>query len=237
MGQRVSCPVLVGRGAEVARLRAAIERAAAWVQPATVLVAGEAGIGKTRLVTRRPAMPPVWGWWRSPVAAWTSGRASWPTRRWWRRCARWPPCWAPPSWSGCWAAPGRDWARLVPELGPRNAAGPGGPLAPSQLFELLLGMLHRIAERNPVLLVVEDLHWADQSTRDLLAFLVRNLSVGVALVLTCRSDELHPGIRCGRSWPSWTAAGGSNGWSWDGSAVASSPSWSPGSSASSRRRD
>lgn len=88
---------------------------------------------------------------------------------------------------------GQELARLVPELGPRNAAGPGGPLAPSQLFELLLGMLHRIAERKPVLLVVEDLHWADQSTRDLLAFLVRNLSAGVTLVLTCRSDELHPG--------------------------------------------
>ena len=50
MGQRVSCPVLVGRDAEVARLRAAIERAVAG-QPATVLVAGEAGIGKTRLVS------------------------------------------------------------------------------------------------------------------------------------------------------------------------------------------
>jgi len=50
MGQRVSCPVLVGRDAEVARLRAAIERAVGG-QPATVLIAGEAGIGKTRLVT------------------------------------------------------------------------------------------------------------------------------------------------------------------------------------------
>jgi predicted ATPase len=54
-------------------------------------------------------------------------------------------------------------------------------------------MLHRIAERTPVLLVVEDLHWADQSTRDLLGFLVRNLRAGLALVLTCRSDELRPG--------------------------------------------
>ena len=50
MGQRVSCPVLVGRDAEAARLQAAIERAAVG-QPATVLVAGEAGIGKTRLAT------------------------------------------------------------------------------------------------------------------------------------------------------------------------------------------
>jgi predicted ATPase len=39
--------------------------------------------------------------------------------------------------------------------------------------------------------VVEDLHWADQSTRDLLGFLARNLRGGVALVLTYRSDELH----------------------------------------------
>jgi predicted ATPase len=52
-------------------------------------------------------------------------------------------------------------------------------------------VLHRLAERGPVLLVVEDLHWADQSTRDLLGFLVRNLRAGVALVLTYRSDELH----------------------------------------------
>jgi predicted ATPase len=85
-----------------------------------------------------------------------------------------------------------SWARLVPELGPRDAAG-NGPLEPSRLFELLLGMLHRIAERTPVLLVVEDLHWADQSTRDLLGFLVRNLRSGVALVMTCRSDEPYRG--------------------------------------------
>ena len=50
-------------------------------------------------------------------------------------------------------------ARLVPELGLRDAAGRAGQLEPSRLFELLLGMLHRIAERAAVLLVVEDLHW------------------------------------------------------------------------------
>src|SRR4029453_17649417 len=83
-------------------------------------------------------------------------------------------------------------ARLVPELGPQAGGRPAGaPLAPPRLFELLLGVLHRLAERGPVLLVVEDLHWADQSTRDLLGFLVRNLRGGGALVLTYRSDELH----------------------------------------------
>jgi DNA-binding CsgD family transcriptional regulator/tetratricopeptide (TPR) repeat protein len=83
-------------------------------------------------------------------------------------------------------------ARLVPELGPQATGRQAeAPLAPTRLFELLLGVLHRLAERGPVLLVVEDLHWADQSTRDLVGFLVRNLRGGVALVLTYRSDELH----------------------------------------------
>ncbi|HEX8860480.1 MAG TPA: AAA family ATPase, partial [Actinomycetes bacterium] len=49
MVQRISSPVLVGRAPELARLAAALERAAAGA-PATVLVAGEAGVGKTRLL-------------------------------------------------------------------------------------------------------------------------------------------------------------------------------------------
>ena len=49
VARRVSSPVLVGRDAEVARLKAALERAAAG-RPAVVVVAGEAGVGKTRLV-------------------------------------------------------------------------------------------------------------------------------------------------------------------------------------------
>jgi hypothetical protein len=80
-------------------------------------------------------------------------------------------------------------ARLVPELGGPVEAGAGaaagaGALLPGRLFELLLGVLHRLAARGPVLVVVEDLHWADQSTRDLLGFLVRNLRGGVVLLLT-----------------------------------------------------
>jgi DNA-binding CsgD family transcriptional regulator/tetratricopeptide (TPR) repeat protein len=89
--------------------------------------------------------------------------------------------------------------RLVPELGPRAApsweSAAAEPSAPGRLFELLLGVLHGLAERGPVLLVMEDLQWADRSTRDLLAFLVRNVRAGVLLVLTYRSDDLrrrHP---------------------------------------------
>jgi tetratricopeptide (TPR) repeat protein len=68
--------------------------------------------------------------------------------------------------------------------------GPAGQAAQARLFELLLRLLARLSERTPVALVVEDLHWADRSTRDLLAFLVRNLRRNrVLLVVTYRNDE------------------------------------------------
>ncbi len=192
MGQRVSCPVLVGRDAEVARLRAAVERAAGG-QPATVLVAGEAGIGKTRLVTEAVDHAAGLGAVALAGGCLDVGEgvlAYAPMVEALRPLAG---LLGPAELERVLGGAGEELARLVPELGPRDAAGPGGPLEPSRLFELLLGMLHRIAERAAVLLVVEDLHWADQSTRDLLGFLVRNLRAGVALVMTCRSDELGPG--------------------------------------------
>ena len=192
MGQRVSCPVLVGRDAEAARLRAAIERAAAG-QSATVLVAGEAGIGKTRLVTEALGHAAGLGAVALAGSCLDVGDgvlAYAPMVEALRPLAG---LLDPAELERVLGGARSELTLLVPELRPADAAGQSGPLAPSQLFELLLGMLHRIAERTPVLLVVEDLHWADQSTRDLLRFLVRNLRAGVALVLTCRSDELHRG--------------------------------------------
>src|SRR5215211_4284735 len=191
VARRVSSPVLVGRDAEVARLNAALERAAAG-RPAIVVVAGEAGVGKTRLVAgllgragERGAVAlsggcldvgegvlayaPMVEALRPLVGVLDAGELE----------------------RVLGGARG-ELARLVPELGPPDGGRPAeAPLAPTRLFELLLGVLHRLAERGPVLLVVEDLHWADQSIRDLLGFLVRNLRGGVALVLTFRSDELH----------------------------------------------
>ena len=62
--------------------------------------------------------------------------------------------------------------------------------AQARLFELLLGLFGRLSEQRPLVLVVEDLHWADRSTRDLLAFLARNLRrERVLLVVTYRNDE------------------------------------------------
>ncbi|GAA2435924.1 LuxR family transcriptional regulator [Actinomadura vinacea] len=82
-------------------------------------------------------------------------------------------------------------ARLLPEFGePETDAASGEERA--WLFELVLILLERLAERGPVVLVIEDAHWADRSTRDLLAFLVRNSDAApLLIVVTYRTDELH----------------------------------------------
>ena len=111
--------------------------------------------------------------------------------------------------------------RLVPELAATPAAAVTSP--PGRLFELLLGTLHRLAEKRAVLLLVEDLHWADRSTRDMLGFLIRNLSGGNA-VLTYRSDCSTAATRCARSSSSWSAAAGPSGWTSSGWTTRSWPS-------------
>ena len=95
------------------------------------------------------------------------------------------------------ALAGPSWpelARLLPALGDLDLAGAGDAPAEAtdqvRLFELLLGLLAALAERAVLVLVVEDVHWADRSTRDLLSYLARNLRrQRVVLLVTHRSDE------------------------------------------------
>jgi hypothetical protein len=96
------------------------------------------------------------------------------------------------------AAPAvHDAVRDRPVLGrllPDSADGPGGDgeLARQQLFGAVLGLLGELGDAHPVLFVLEDLHWADHSTRDLLMFLSRVLQrERVCLVGTYRTDDLH----------------------------------------------
>jgi DNA-binding CsgD family transcriptional regulator len=194
--RRVSSPVFVGRTVQLARLHRATERVSAG-QPATVVVAGEAGVGKTRLVAelRRHAGE------RGAVTL-TGGCVD---------VGEGVLAYAPVT-EALRGLVGRldadeldrvlgnarpELARLAPELAapaPAASSSPdGAPSAPGRFFELLLGVVGRLAERAPVLLVIEDLHWADQSTRELLGFLHRNLRGGVCLVLTYRNDEPNRG--------------------------------------------
>jgi DNA-binding CsgD family transcriptional regulator/tetratricopeptide (TPR) repeat protein len=190
MGGRVVSPIFVGRVEELQVLEAALGRATN-SEPAVVLVGGEAGVGKTRLVAELTAryatdgirvltggcvpvgdgaLPyaPIVEGLRALVGDLGAGAV--------RRLIG-------PSWP--------ELARLLPALGvPQAGGGPPDQAAQARLFELLLGMLGRLGEEIPLLLVLEDVHWADRSTRDLLAFLARNLRrERLLVVVSYRSDE------------------------------------------------
>jgi DNA-binding CsgD family transcriptional regulator/tetratricopeptide (TPR) repeat protein len=90
-------------------------------------------------------------------------------------------------------AGGGELGRLLPELqagGVRSEAV--DPLAQARLFEALFGLFARAGAEAPVVLVIEDLHWADPSTRGFLSFLLRNIGrERLLLVSTYRTDELY----------------------------------------------
>ena len=70
---------------------------------------------------------------------------------------------------------------LVPTLAEGDASvnpRPADEVSQARLFEFILAMLGRLAAEMPLILEIEDLHWADRSTRDLLSFLARNLRRG-----------------------------------------------------------
>src|SRR5580692_8255391 len=84
-------------------------------------------------------------------------------------------------------------SRLLPEGGDGQVSHEDrSGLARQQMFGGVLGLLTELAAAAPVLLVLEDLHWADASTRDLVTFLSRMLHrERVALIGTYRTDDLH----------------------------------------------
>jgi len=83
-------------------------------------------------------------------------------------------------------------ASLLPGLGNGQAAAEGEPPEQVRLFEALLELLDVLSDSQPVALILEDMHWADRSTRTFVAFLARALRTErVMLLLTYRTDELH----------------------------------------------
>jgi ATP/maltotriose-dependent transcriptional regulator MalT len=78
---------------------------------------------------------------------------------------------------------------IMPGLGSGHSSGDA---TQSRVFEALLALLESLGEEAPVVLVVEDLHWADSSTRSFIGFLARTVCTErLLLVGTYRSDELH----------------------------------------------
>ena len=183
---RVASHRLIGRSGELAALEAALADAAEG-RPSLAFVAGESGVGKTRLLAELERRAREGGALVLTGEASTSAaRASCPTCRWSRRCGR-----------SRARRPGADRAAARG----RRAAAPGPRPAPdgrprhrrqARLFEGLLALLDALGAERPVLLVIEDLHWADRSTQAALAFLARSLTAErVLIVASYRPDELH----------------------------------------------
>ena len=176
----------IGRGAELAQLRTAFERSAAGV-PQTVLLGGEAGVGKTRLVeefARRSGARLALGACIEvggdgvPYAAFTGALRSL----------------AEADLLACDGWQRDELARLLPELGAAPPARVDDQFARPRLFEAVRTAFVGAAAEQPLLVVLDDLHWADRATRDLFSYLARVLRQGrVLLVGTYRDDELHRG--------------------------------------------
>jgi DNA-binding CsgD family transcriptional regulator len=199
---RVSSPVFIGRRAELDTLGRALD-AAAGGAASTVLIGGDAGIGKTRLVTEvanrgtEQGMLVLEG---GCVALGDGGGL--PFAPFVEALRRLPalldddPTGTLGSIDGLRTPATAELGRLVPELGSAGIGTVGTMDRPewiqARIFEGLLALLRALGERKPVVLILEDLHWADGSTRDVASFLARNARDERLLVIgTYRTDELH----------------------------------------------
>src|SRR5579859_1861028 len=172
MGIRADSPTMVGRASQLAKLEHALRQTRDGAS-ATLLIGGEAGIGKTRLVTEFTRGADARVLTGGCLELGTDGLPFAPFTALLRDLNR---------------HPGQDGAA---------ALLPGLPGATAQtrahLFEQVLTLLEHLAEQSVVIMTIEDAHWADSASRDLLSFLVRSQqSIDRLLILvTYRSDELH----------------------------------------------
>lgn len=198
MPSRVSSPILVGRHEELERMLANL-RGDSPTEHRLIVVAGEAGVGKTRFVdevgtrARQLGFQVLAGGCINLSGAYPYAPFVEALRDLSRNL--------PP-----------DPIERLPELGdgelgrllfpaglPATAEAQAGLSYSSpqaSLFEGLLRFLMQMAETAPVLVLIEDLHWADRSSLDLLSFLARNVRTDrLTLLATYRTDEVvrkHP---------------------------------------------
>ena len=194
---QVAADELVGRDDQLAALEGVLAGARDG-RGRVALVAGEPGIGKTRLAeeaARRAAaagMQVAWGRCHEGDGA----PAFWP----WAQVVRQLAAELAPGQLAAMLGPSAAWlGPLMPELaGPARPAGPP-PLADLgaarfHLNQAVAGLLRRLADTRPLLVVVDDLHWADAPSLSLLAFLAGELNdARLVVVGTYRDVEALPG--------------------------------------------
>ena len=189
-------PVFVGRAAELTALRDALARVTASGAPQALLIGGEAGVGKTRLIEEFTEAARAEGALVALGGCIEIGSEGLPfapfsailhTLNWHLR----------DELAAAVAGQEGELARILPELGETAGESHGEETGRARLFELTARLLERLAAHRSggprvIVVVIEDLHWADRSTRELLAYLLRSLhDANVLLVATYRSDDIH----------------------------------------------
>ncbi|MFC9792531.1 AAA family ATPase [Streptomyces sp. NPDC127584] len=183
-------PVFVGRAGELTALTEALSRATAG-EPQALLIGGEAGVGKTRLIEEfldtacaRGAVVALGGCVELgadglPFAPFATALRSLRRR-------------LPEELAAAADGQQAELARLLPELGDPGGHESPGEDSTARLFELAVRLLERLAADRTIVLVLEDLHWADASTRHLLTYLLRTLRRGrIVVVASYRADDIH----------------------------------------------
>ena len=192
------CPIMIGRAEPTATLNRCLELTQA-AHGNTLLIAGEAGIGKSRFATEAKAHARVLGMQAVQGNCFESDRVF---------------PYAPlidllrdlldnrplPDVAELLGAAAPDLVKLSPEI---SARLPGVIPAPSatpemekrRLFHALSQTLIRVAEEQPLLVVIEDVHWCDDNTLDfLLAWARVAVTYPVLVMLTFRSDEIQDSL-------------------------------------------
>jgi DNA-binding CsgD family transcriptional regulator/Tfp pilus assembly protein PilF len=195
-------PTLIGRQHALAALQVLIEQKQRGEGPA-ILISGEAGIGKSRLVAEAittathqgflllegqcfqgdSAFPyaPLLDLFRSYFARFAPNDPSIHLRAFISTLARLLP----------------DMALLFPDLATSPALPSSGPEEEKhRLFAAMTHLLTEQAAQRPILLVVEDIHWGDDLSLGFLLHLARRCRhLPLLLLITYRSDALHPGVQ------------------------------------------
>src|SRR6478672_2949895 len=157
-----------------------------------VLLSGDAGVGKTRLLTELRDVAFTEGWQVFAGHCLDFGDSALPYLPFSEVLGRMAT--DLPAVVGEVAEQHPNLTRLQPGRRVMSATADHetGALDRTDLFEAVHALLEAAAEKAPLLLVIEDAHWADQSTRDMLSFLFSRPFAGpVALVASYRSDDLH----------------------------------------------
>jgi DNA-binding CsgD family transcriptional regulator/RecA/RadA recombinase len=186
-----SATPILGRDRELAHL---VEHLGIEGSPRSraVLLAGDAGVGKTRVLTELIARAEAAGWGAVVGHCLDFGDSALPYLPFSELFGR-------------LDLHDADLSRRVAETYPAlrhlqpgrrllsgGASVPGEGPDRAEIFEAVHGGLDLVAADAPLLVVVEDVHWADRSTRDLLSFLVtRPFRAPVSVVASYRSDDLH----------------------------------------------